>query len=149
MADNIKHELFNRLSHKQQITSACSLASHNHKITTRTSLTNTTDHCFFYSDEYSCIFVEIEREWMPWTSVSIHELRNTIGKIGHWVHLVIDHPWHNTYLLLDVFFSCLKISDIAFSAIGRVAFPKGELEKDKQNRYVALLIGAIDLSELG
>jgi len=31
--------------------------------------------------------------------------------------------------------SCLKISDIAFSAIGRVAFPKGELEKDKQNGY--------------
>ena len=40
-------------------------------------------------------------------------------------------------------------SDIAFSVIGRVAFPKGELGKDKQNRYVALLIGAIDLSELG
>jgi len=24
----------------------------------------------------------------------------------HWVYLVIDHPWHNTYLLLYVFFSC-------------------------------------------
>ena len=27
--------------------------------------------------------------------------------------------------------------------------PEGRARKDKQNRYVALLIGAIDLSELG
>lgn len=38
---------------------------------------------------------------------------------------------------------------VAFIAYDILQSPKGELEKDKQSRYVALLIGAIDLSELG